>query len=66
MGFLKAELTVALVLLVVAGLFGLVRSVASAPEEKGYALVGADIEPFRSDFNAAKDRVRAVLLVGPT
>lgn len=32
----------------------------------GYELVGEDLEPFRSAFNAASDDVRAVLLVGPT
>jgi hypothetical protein len=32
----------------------------------GYEIVGKDLEPFRSAFNAASDHVRAVLLVGPT
>lgn len=37
-----------------------------AAEPKEYQVVDPDLEPFRSDFNAASDRVRAVLLVGPT
>lgn len=32
----------------------------------GYEIVGEDLEPFRSAFNAASEDVRAVLLVGPT
>jgi hypothetical protein len=40
---------------------------ASKPEESGtYSVLGQDLEPFRSEFNAAPDHVRAVLLVGPT
>lgn len=31
-----------------------------------WAVLGADLEPFRSDFNARRDHVRAVLLVAPT
>ena len=35
-------------------------------EGRDYERLGADLEPFRSAFNAASGHVRAVLLVGPT
>ncbi len=38
----------------------------SHPDPRGYEVLGEDLEPFRSDFNAEVDHVRAVLLVGPT
>lgn len=39
---------------------------AARPGDLAYAVLGDDLEPFRSDFNASPDDVRAVLLVGPT
>lgn len=38
--------------------------VAAAPS--GHTVMGRDLEPLRSDFNAADGHVRAVLLVSPT
>ena len=57
-------LTVALgIALIIGGIIGLANLKAADSTGTGYALVGADLERFRSDFNAAKDHVRAVLLV---
>jgi argininosuccinate synthase len=63
MNYLKAALATALI---VGSLVGLAHLQAADSASTGYSLVGEDLERFRSDFNAAKDHVRAVLLVGPT
>lgn len=52
--------------LVHAATAGVAPSSAAKPDPRGYAVLGSDLEPFRSDFNAKADDVRAVLLVGPT
>ena len=66
MKYLRTKLIIVLTVLTVSGLAVLARLKAADSIDNGVALVGADFEPFRSDFNAAKDHVRAVLLVGPT
>ena len=63
---LKLEIGLILLLVLVGGLIGLARSPAASAEAVGYATLEADLDPFRADFNAAQDHVRAVLLVGPT
>jgi len=42
------------------------ESAAEVVEGRDYEALDERLEPFRSDFNAASDHVRAVLLVGPT
>lgn len=58
----------ALVSLLAAGLGASCTGGSTAPDPAtgGYDVLGPDLEPFRSDFNARTDHVRAVLLVGPT
>ena len=53
-------------LLLCAVVFSAVEHAASRSDEAPYAVLSSDLEPFRSDFNARTDHVRAVLLVGPT
>ena len=56
-----------LILLVVGGLVGWVRTTLAAEKAATtYQVVSSELEPFRSAFNDASDHVRAVLLVGPT
>ena len=59
--FLRLDLLLVVVLMV-AGLFGLVE----AGEEPSFQTLGADLEPLRSDFNSHPENVRAVLLASPT
>lgn len=42
------------------------RPSAEVVEGRDYERLDADLQPFRSSFNASSDHVRAVLLVGPT
>ena len=49
-----------------AAVVGVAHSSATKADPRGYAVLGQDLEPFRSEFNAKTDHVRAVLLVGPT
>lgn len=64
---LRVEVAVVLAVLMVGGLIGWLGTRASADGEPGYQVIAADdLEPFRSAFNANPDRVRLVLLVGPT
>lgn len=60
---------VILPVLLAAGLWGSTgfsREGDAGTPDAGYEVLGEDLEPFRSAFNAASDRPRAVLLVGPT
>lgn|GEM_PF-6385672 len=59
--------------LILVGLFlvgttvaGVAPPPAAKTDPRGYVVLDQNLEPFRSDFNAKADHVRAVLLVGPT
>lgn len=66
MRYLKAELLVLAGVLALAVVFGLQGVLADSASKQDYAVIGGDLEPFRTAFNQASDHVRAVLLVGPT
>jgi hypothetical protein len=57
---------VAFLFVVGATAVGVAPPSAANTDPRGYEVLGQDLEPFRSDFNAEPDHVRAVLLVGPT
>ena len=63
---LKLELVILLVLVVVAGLMAWRTTSRAAENLDLEEIASGDLEPFRSAFNTASDRTRAVLLVGPT
>jgi hypothetical protein len=65
MGASKAASLLRLLTLVIAAV-GVACSRGAHPLPGDHRVLGADLEPLRSDFNAAVDHVRAVLLVGPT
>ena len=58
------RLQIALLCLLLAAIA--VFATAKPKPDVGYAVMSSDLEPFRWDFNAMSDHVRAVLLVSPT
>lgn len=66
MKHLSLALTLVGLLLVGTTVVGVAPPSAANTGPRGYEVLGQDLEPFRSDFNAKADHVRAVLLVGPT
>lgn len=63
---LNVKLLFLVAILAAGAILGLAHGLLGRSDEQAYVIVGEDLEPFRTNFNAASDHVRAVLLVGPT